>query len=248
MKALKKGNQGQEVISLQHLLIKHGFFVKADGDFGNKTFNAVKAFQSQNLDKHGRPLIIDGAAGPLTWWALQSPVKVSEVPHGIDYSKLPSNAKGISGKALQIAIDELNLGAKEIGGNNSGPWVSKYLNPAGLIPPQNWCASFVSYCYMKAAGSKENMPFRYSPGAKDILSQMKKKGWVIPSGTDPEPGDIVVWWRVRADGWQGHIGLVHHTADGFIYTIEGNKSSKVQGFHYVKSNMEKLLGFARIAR
>ena len=34
--------------------------------------------------------------------------------------------------------------------------------------------------------------------------------------------------------------------DGFLYTIEGNKSPKVQGFSYVFSRMDKLLGFGQV--
>ena len=34
--------------------------------------------------------------------------------------------------------------------------------------------------------------------------------------------------------------------DGMLYTIEGNKSSKVQGFSYVLSRMEQLLGYGHV--
>lgn len=51
---------------------------------------------------------------------------------------------------------------------------------------------------------------------------------------------------MKADGWQGHIGLVHQLKDGMLYTIEGNKISRVQGFSYVFSRMDRLLGFAQV--
>jgi hypothetical protein len=81
-----------------------------------------------------------------------------------------------------------------------------------------------------------------------MLRQFRDRGWAHApgSGYEPEPGDIVVWWRVRADGWQGHVGLVHQVKDGMLYTIEGNKSTRVQGFSYVYSRMEKLLGFGQV--
>ena len=45
---------------------------------------------------------------------------------------------------------------------------------------------------------------------------------------------------------KGHVGLVHQLRDGFLYTIEGNKSPKVHGFSYVFSRMDKLLGFGQV--
>ena len=48
------------------------------------------------------------------------------------------------------------------------------------------------------------------------------------------------------DSGKGHIGLVHQALDGFLYTIEGNRSPMVQGFTYVLGRMDKLLGFGRV--
>lgn len=253
METLKKGSKGESVKVLQQLLNKKGFSIKVDGDFGTNTKNAVLAFQSRNLDKLGRPLTVDGEVGELTWWSLNNTKNIVVIP-AMDYSKMPDKSFGgskIGRLALQFAIEEMKAGACEIGGNNSGKYVEKYLKPTGLTPPQFWCASFVSWCYMQASGGdKSKMPFKYSPGARDVLAQFKKKNWTFNlndgSGLNPEPGDIIVWWRGKVDGWSGHIGLVHHCADGFVYTIEGNRSSKVEGFDYKAVKMEKLLGFGRV--
>ena len=40
--------------------------------------------------------------------------------------------------------------------------------------------------------------------------------------------------------------MVYQVKDGLLYTIEGNKSPKVQGFSYVFNRMEKLLGFGHV--
>lgn len=45
---LQRGNNGSNVIELQNLLIKNGFTLKADGDFGFITEGAVKSFQTKN--------------------------------------------------------------------------------------------------------------------------------------------------------------------------------------------------------
>ena len=71
---LKLGSDGWQVKRLQKLLRAHGLFpeeAKVDGDFGEITEAAVKAFQSFS------DLNPDGKVGPLTWRALQaSDVKV----------------------------------------------------------------------------------------------------------------------------------------------------------------------------
>lgn len=64
---IKKGDNGDAVKLLQHLLGRFGFEVAVDGDFGSATEQALKDFQ-----KFWGTLVIDGIAGPLTWIALGS--------------------------------------------------------------------------------------------------------------------------------------------------------------------------------
>ena len=168
-------------------------------------------------------------------------------PTRTDFSQLPSiNHSGsqIGRAALAVAINELNKGAAEIGGNNCGPWVKKYLN--GLAPEgSSWCAGFVSYCF---ANSGLSMPFQYSISARDLLNQFRSRGWSYnPEQTVvPESGDIILWWRTKPNSWQGHTGLVHHYCHGRLYTIEGNRSAKVEGFIYNYRGMKRVLGLARV--
>ena len=61
---LKSGSKGQCVINLQNALIKKGYKLTADGDFGAITEKAVKDFQSKN------GLTVDGIVGPKTWAAI----------------------------------------------------------------------------------------------------------------------------------------------------------------------------------
>lgn len=66
---LRKGDKGTYVKELQNLLLQHGYTLPkygADGDYGNETVVAVKAFQRT----HG--LSDDGIAGAKTWAALKS--------------------------------------------------------------------------------------------------------------------------------------------------------------------------------
>lgn len=64
---LRKGSSGQYVTLLQTKLIQRGYDLApygADGKFGNKTLEAVKAFQRNN------DLVDDGVVGSKTWQAI----------------------------------------------------------------------------------------------------------------------------------------------------------------------------------
>ena len=99
------------------------------GIFDSATYKAVRNFQSRHLDKHNTPLEVDGEVGDVTWWALHHPR--NRVSTGaIEFGVMPAGPAGGSATgraALQSAINELNAGAGEEGGNNMGPWVKKYL-------------------------------------------------------------------------------------------------------------------------
>jgi hypothetical protein len=249
---IEQGDEGPEVGELQQLLTERGYAAIADDAFGPQTYCAVRAFQAQNLDQHGQPLVVDGRVGPLTWWSLTHPKPVIVTPSAIDFATLPPPEAGgsaLARAALAAAIGELDAGAGEVGGDNRGPWVEKYLEPTGLPEGNSWCASFVSWCYLQASSGDESaMPFAYCPGARALLEEFKNKGWAYApsSGFQPQPGDIVVWWREELEGWLGHVGIVHQLKDGMLYTIEGNRSPNVQGFSYVFSRMDQLLGFGHV--
>ncbi len=252
MTFLKKGSQGADVAELQNILRELDYHIPVTGVFDTATYKAVRNFQSTHLDKHHVPLSIDGAVGDLTWWALQHPRSIVTTG-AIDFTLMPDDSLGgavISRDALQFAINELKGGAGEEGGNNKGPWVRKYLQLTGLTEGNSWCAAFISWCFLQAVnGDKKAMPFKYTAGARNIYNQFKQKGWTY-DGDDPsrlpQPGDIVSWWRVSLSSGFGHIGIVHHYEDGFLYTIEGNKAANVAGFSYVKTRMDKLLGYGRV--
>jgi putative chitinase len=58
---LKQGDSGPDVFDLQNALIDAGFRVSVDGDFGQHTDEAVRAFQAAN------GLTVDGTVGARTW-------------------------------------------------------------------------------------------------------------------------------------------------------------------------------------
>ncbi len=244
---LRKGDHGDEVRKLTGLLAAKGYggWNPAHSHIFNKfTKAAVLDFQSRHLDPRGQPLVVDGIVGAMTWWALEQDRVWTPKPGG-SFTLPPVGGSRRGRAALKVGFKELRASAVEIGANNSGKWVKKYLN--GIVdPPANWCAAFVSYCFEQSG----EMPFKYSLGARNIRNQLKKKGWTYEDVTvEPLPGDIVFWWRGRPKGWQGHIGLVWMVENGILHTLEGNKGAfpaRVNTFQYVLSRMPKVLGFAHI--
>jgi hypothetical protein len=252
MELLKKGSTGPKVKELQKLLRELDFDVPVTSVFDTATYNAVRTFQAAHLDKHGKPLEVDGKVGAITMRALQNP-RGKVITSDINYKVMLGHDLGghpTGRRALYFAIEELKAGAGEIGGNNKGKWVKKYLQPTGLAEGNSWCAAFISWCFLQAAdGDKTKMPFKYTAGARNIYNQFKANGRHFEDDNPdfiPQPGDIVAWWRVSKPSGLGHIGIVHHFEDGFIYTIEGNKAANVAGFSYVKTRLDKVLGFGRV--
>ncbi len=246
---LRRNDTGPAVSTLVKDLKSLGYYTLASTDtFDLNVFRAVKYFQMQNADSSGRALVVDGIAGPLTLAAVSRRLKGGAPPNAgpIDSAIKPSTSGGSkkARAALALAIAEYAAGRGESGGNNKGPDVKKYLN--GVVGEgSNWCAGFVSWCFANSDGT---MPYKYTVGARDTLSQLKKKGYgvAVSDASPPLPGDIVVWWRVAKSSWEGHIGIVVDYKDGVIRTVEGNKTPKVGVFSYTLAKMDKLLGFARI--
>ncbi|MBI4869439.1 MAG: CHAP domain-containing protein [Candidatus Wallbacteria bacterium] len=239
---LKRGTTGKDVTRLQKLLVEDwGFEIDVDGNFGLKTLAAVKQFQAGHHDPSGAHLVPDGIVGELTWRALEGRRALTPQPPP---PAAPVRRAGISGLAMKAALTELAAGAGEVGGNNRGEWVRKYLRPTGLPEGNPWCAAFVSWCFLQAVGGETTaMPFRYSAGARDIFRQGKSKGWEVDS---PEPGDLMVFWRESLSSGKGHIGFVEAIGNGFVQTIEGNKDPRVGRFQYVLGRIERLVGFIRV--
>lgn len=62
----RMGDKGQQVVKIQNLLNRNGYFLKVDGDYGPITKKAVQKFQKDN------DLAVDGIVGPKTLTALSS--------------------------------------------------------------------------------------------------------------------------------------------------------------------------------
>ena len=132
-------------------------------------------------------------------------------------------------------IAEKELGVKEIAGNKHNSRILEYHQATQLKATADeisWCAAFVNWC-LKQAG--EVGTFRAD--ARSFLN------WGVPV-TSPQKGDIVVFWRVKKSGWQGHVAFfVEDNADA-IKCLGGNQGDEVCYKWYPKS---QLLEYRRLA-
>jgi hypothetical protein len=99
---LRAGAKGAKVRDLQQLLVRAGYAVNVDADFGPSTERAVKAFQIKN------GLDVDGVAGPRTMEALQrfriTPQEVAGQAAALDTPEVKQGLfSGIGGAAGMVS-------------------------------------------------------------------------------------------------------------------------------------------------
>jgi uncharacterized protein (TIGR02594 family) len=129
------------------------------------------------------------------------------------------------------------VGTKEIRGSRHNPrilWYHDFTTLDAGTDEISWCSSF-----MCAAHEVNGLPSTDSAAARSWL----KYGEEAPGNV----GDIVVFWRVKPDSWQGHVGFVarkYTPGDEFIYVLGGNQSNQVKYSYYKAS---QLLGFRKAA-
>lgn len=114
---LRLGSKGARVRELQQLLVRAGFTVGVDGDFGPATKSAVMAFQKK-VGFTGKD--VDGVAGPKTIAELNRYKITPEEEPGrqkiVDIDETPVAAGGVgTGIGSAVAADKINEVADKIG-------------------------------------------------------------------------------------------------------------------------------------
>ncbi len=130
-------------------------------------------------------------------------------------------------KLVQNELAATKLGIQEVGGNNHGPWVKKFLGSVGLPEGYAWCDAFQSFEMEGAAGHK--LPIE-SASVAQTYATGKQLGWAV---SKPARGDLVCY-DFDGDGqFDDHIGVVVRVlALGpmlTLQTVEGNTSSGEAG-------------------
>jgi len=128
-------------------------------------------------------------------------------------------------------VAKKELGVFEIAGPKHNPRILEYLQTVSdefKADEIAWCSAFVNWCFTEcdAEGTKK-------ANARSWLKwgRMTEK---------PELGDVVVFWRVDRNSWQGHVGFYAGEKDSKILILGGNQKNKVS-FQYYSKN--RLLGF-----
>jgi hypothetical protein len=130
-------------------------------------------------------------------------------------------------KLVRNELAATKLGIREVGGNNHGPWVKKFLAEVGLPEGYAWCDAFQSFEMQGAAGHQ--LPIE-SASVLQTYATGKKLGWAV---SKPARGDLVCY-DFDGDGqFNDHIGLVVRVVSIgpmlTLETVEGNTSSGVAG-------------------
>lgn len=217
-----RGDVGTSVKVVQEWLCLREFGVLIDGRYGAATEQAVALFQS----RVGLP--VTGVVGDRTWDSLTEPFRfaTAAVPRGGDF-----------GAAVTAAAERhLAARAREVGGQNRGPWVRLYMNGRDGRPFA-WCAGFASYCIRQAAASlgvSPPLPRVDSVGELVRAARSKNRLILRPARSSRRaivrPGSLFVV-RSRRRGW-AHVGIVTSVNGDVFHTIEGNSNDDLQTNSY----------------
>jgi hypothetical protein len=206
---------GAVVQAIAEKLKARGIVVNSmPGVFDAGFASAVRLFQSLNRDVTGKPLVVDGEVGPMTWGSLFGAASVPIVE---------AAGSGLALKALAVAQREIgNL--EEPLGSNAGPHVEKYLDSTGLPGGYFWCMAFVHWCF-KDAAVQLGVPNRF-PKTAGVLDAWNKsstmrvtKAAALANLSLVGPGSVFI---LDYGTGYGHTGFVVHNDSGSLVTVEGN--------------------------
>ncbi len=139
---------------------------------------------------------------------------------------------------IQTATNE--LGILEVpGAAGHAPEILNYAREAGFNWVNDdetpWCSIFMNWVAMKT-----NYERTKRANARSWLN-------IGIQVVNPEPGDIVIYWREREDSHKGHVGIfMGYSRDRTrIYTLGGNQGNSVSVSGY---SATRLLGFRRLRK
>lgn len=217
-----RGDVGLGVKLIQEWLCLRMVGVLIDGRFGAATEHAVKLFQrSQGLEATG--VVTD-----VTWEALIEPQRTAT-------AAVDGAGKSLSEAVALCAERHLAANAREVGGQNRGPWVRLYMGGRDGRPFA-WCAGFATYCLHQAAASLGRAaPLPRVIGVPRLARIARARNRFIAKPSVAErrriaPGSLFVV-RGGKHGWS-HVGIVTAVEDEIFTTIEGNSNDDLQTNSY----------------
>lgn len=157
--AFRVGDQGTDVAEIQGQLVRLGYDVSADGDFGPATAEAVKAFQSS----HG--MNADGQVGSTTYTALLGK-SMPAITHGSNYIK-----RTVIDESMQYLGVPYVFGGTTPNGFDCSGYVQYVFAHAGISLPRTADVQYEAGSYVS---DSELMPgdlvffSTYEPGASHV--------------------------------------------------------------------------------
>ena len=201
-----------------------GHYIVAVGHDNNGNI-LVNDPRGKNYSKAYKPEAL--SSGAISSWSIGNNYNGGR---GILIPKKKFGGRGgiTSSKIIEIAKNEIgymekdnaqNLDSKTPGGTRN---YTKYARDVGHPNGQPWCATFVAWVFLQAAGGDRTLASNTTYGALTAscatnVSKFKAVGKWLQPGQTPKPGDMVFYQR-------SHTGVVVGVNGSTVYTIEGNTS------------------------
>lgn len=135
---------------------------------------------------------------------------------------------------LEIALKE--YGKEAWAGVETNPEVLKYFTETGYTfihdDETPWCAAFLNWVLKQC-----NIQTKNKLNARSFLE----------IGTDissPRLGDLVIFWRISPQSWQGHVGIFIRESSKLVFVLGGNQNSSVNIKAFPKT---QVLGYRRVS-
>lgn len=198
---------------IEQALAQLGFLdtAEADGQWKRATARALGAFQSA----HALP--VTRAADRLT---------LNEL-----FGGKPPAPRGLANTAMPwLDVARGKMGLHEVRDNSLlSRWLRSDGKTLGDPARMPWCGDFVETCIALTLPD-EDLP-RNPYGARNWLTF----GIPVP----PQVGAVLVFWRGRRDGWQGHVGFYVGEDMDHFHVLGGNQSNAVT---IARIRKDRLLG------
>lgn len=128
------------------------------------------------------------------------------------------------------------IGIKEGAGDADNATIVGWANELGIPYTADsiaWCALFMSWVAYEAG--------------YEGLKTLRARDWLNVGApvSDPQPGDVAVFWRVSPGGSLGHVGIYDGETNEDIIVLGGNQDDSVGIGYYPKS---RLLGYRRLKK
>lgn len=122
-------------------------------------------------------------------------------------------------RLLDIALTQ--YGIREIAGPENNPEVLKWFSATDQATAE-WvnddtpsCSAFIAWC-MEQAGL---------PSTRSVTARSWDKWGELV--TEPQPGDLAVYWREAVESWKGHVGIVVKADEKVDWVLGANQDNMV---------------------